>query len=375
MRTVYSPVIKLRASEMQALKMLSLSTKNQIAPIIQLLPKEGKIQQKDYLNKRIKELSEAFAGSTMNFYADFDLLESSGTSNFSFMKTFLSMVSGIGINFVPVITQPQDTPRYRDLICNNYLANGICIKPPQYRLRNVSLDKLCTYLNKSLSSFIDHFKINESKVDILLDLNFIDHLDFEPTFDGFSLAEKMIHIIHGISNNKGYRSIIIAGGSFPKDLSDYGTDTETPIARLEWDIWNTIVEGCSEITLRYSDYGNIHPEFDPNQESHPGTCSIKYTVDNNFLILKGKLSHRHENGHGQYITKSNSLIAGSDYYGLDFSWGDRMIHDIANGLASSGNAGKWVQFTLNHHMTLITHILGISDGDVIPPFQLALLMR
>ncbi|MDJ1504984.1 beta family protein [Xanthocytophaga agilis] len=404
MTAIYSPVMKLRASEMQALKMLSTPVKENIIPVIQLLPIKDEIEQLKYLSTRVRELLGAFIGSNMKFYADFDLIESDSSSDLSYISKFLSMVSQQQIGFIPVITFVQESPAYLQLIKDNYLHHGICVKPPQYRLRTVAIDIFCNYLNDALSSYMKHFNIDESMVDILLDLNFIDHFDFDPSDDGFTLPERIIQIISGISNKEKFRSIIISGGSFPEDLTGYVQDTETYSARHEWDIWKEIRAALPDLPLRYADYGNIHPTFNPQQESHQGTCSIKYTTEDDFLVYKGRLSNKHEDGHGQYVNKSKALLVNPVYSGPNFSWGDKMINDIANGITPpvktrktltrrtstrkssnqtepkipTGNAGQWVQFTFNHHMTKITQLMGVSVVEIVvgnSSFQLDLLSR
>lgn len=57
--------------------------------------------------------------------------------------------------------------------------------------------------------------------------------------------------------------------------------------------------------------------------------------------------------------KRTELVCGvvsslKEFRGADYSWGDKKISDLANGIIdSTGNLTNWVSYTYNHHMTFI----------------------
>lgn len=346
MQPKYIPVMKLRSSEMKALQHLSQDVKNNILPVIQLLPNSNEEAEIKYLRSRIKELVEAFTGSRMAFFADFDQVFGDGIT---YIEKFLSMVYQNGLNFIPVISVKHEEASYLNLIKEKYLGFGVCVKFDDYRIKNMASDKYIKYVNQTLEKVKAYYNISESQIDVYFDLNVISYSDLESSEDDFpSLPERIVETISSIEGN--YRNVFVSAGSFPKDLTQISVDTERYLARHEWELWKLITDKAPQLKIVYADYGNIHPIYDPDQPNRPGSCSIKYSAENDFYILRGQLPGG-KLGTEQYVTKSQLLINSNMYDGENFCWGDKMIYEVANKRTSTGNAGKWVQYTLNHHIT------------------------
>jgi hypothetical protein len=75
------------------------------------------------------------------------------------------------------------------------------------------------------------------------------------------------------------------------------------------------------------------------------------------------LAGEHKLGNGQYIVHAKKLINNEDVYsGKEFSWGDAKIFIVSQENEDSihnkpGNAKNWVEYSQNHHITLIESLL------------------
>ena len=131
--------------------------------------------------------------------------------------------------------------------------------------------------------------------------------------------------------------------------------------RYEWDIYNAVVSDFDLASTKYGDYGNKHPIY-VGEAAFSGSCSIKYTIEKEFVIYRGHVAKDHPHGNGQYITFAKRLISTTDYAGSGFSWGDKRIEEIGIQSLTSpkpkpGSATSWVEITQNHHITLLHSLL------------------
>ncbi|HUX56072.1 MAG TPA: hypothetical protein VMV77_03810 [Bacteroidales bacterium] len=249
------------------------------------------------------------------------------------------------INFIPVI-HPNSAEGYLDLLQDGNNNNGLCIriKTPVNRPED-----LITTINTTL----EKFDIEESEIDLLIDLQYIDN--------GDSLAHHkstFFRFYNSLPRFKSFRRIILSAGSFPIDVNRFKVNRISRIPRIEESLWNIIKRDLADAPLNYGDYGNIHPIYNPLSQAYEGSCTIKYTSDTEFYIFRGKKASNCEEGSGQYHKKSKELISCPVYDGRDFSWGDEHIYKCVNREITSGNAGTWVKYTLNHHFMKILSLLG-----------------
>lgn len=133
------------------------------------------------------------------------------------------------------------------------------------------------------------------------------------------------------------------------------------LQRYEWEVWLSLsIQSDISSIIKYGDYGTKFPYY--IEANFQGTCSIKYTSPDEFIIYRGELSGNHADGNGQYITFSQALVASPFYSGVNFSWGDKRIDFYSSQLLTDlnrkvGNATSWVEISQNHHFTLLHSIL------------------
>jgi hypothetical protein len=335
----YYPILLSKAGEFTALSKLSQNTKDEVVPIIQVLPEQ------------ISKL-EAFH-SHWNFkgnelFLDFSLIESFSSTTVSKLIKHLQSNS---VNVVPVV-QENSNPRYLTLIGN--LIDTLEIDKICIRFSNDSGGFL--NINTTIETLLNTLGTIPSQVSLLLDFGFV-RITNHALIEAFA-----VNVINSITNRDDYDNVIISSGSFLDNLGSLNPAGRVyRLPRYEWQLWSTLqTQAKIKGKIKYSDYGTKHPIY--SEAGFQGSCSIKYTVINEYVIYRGEISSNHPDGNGQYITFAGQLITSADYSGITFSWGDERIDFFASQLLTdpnrkTGNAGSWVEISQNHHITLLASIL------------------
>jgi hypothetical protein len=148
-----------------------------------------------------------------------------------------------------------------------------------------------------------------------------------------------------------WETITCLAGSFPQDLCELNRGEIHRLPRSEWRQWRSL-QSWTGRRPAFGDYTIQHvllrePVAVPNY-----SASIRYTVENDFIILRGE-GVLNENGPGfdQYNGWAKLLLDMPEYFGPSFSAGDQYVAERASNWRSSGNAQTWLQAGFSHHLT------------------------
>jgi len=335
----YYPILLSKLGELKALSNLSQTTKNETTPILQILTDN---------TDKIEDFSPDWNFDGNELYLDFSIMD-------PFVRTtasnLISRLKSKGVNVVPVV-QENSNPRYLSLITdlvNTDDVTQICIRFSNTSGGFMNVDNTITTLLTTLG-------ISRNNTSILFDFGLVGLTNYN------MVAAIAATVINSITNRNDYENVIVASGSFPDNLGALNPPGRVyRLTRYEWNVWLSLQSQASiKGTIKYGDYGTKHPFY--SEANFQGSCSIKYTVTNDFVIYRGEISGNHRDGNGQYITFSGQLMASADYSGAEFSWGDGRICFFAGQVMNdprrkTGNAGSWVEISQNHHITFLTSIL------------------
>lgn len=334
----YVPILRGKPGEFTALQNLEEKALNEICPLIQFIPDSNPKRVGNYLDKISLELVNAW-----NFDGNLIYFDTSYLQDAHFISDIIRKMEENEINFIPVI-HPNSTQEYLDFIRDRN-SNGLCIRvqTPVYRHKDLltTIDTTC-----------ERFDTEESEIDLLIDLQYIDNEDNLANY-----RRTFFRFYNSLTRPTRYRRIILGAGSFPVDVNRFKVNRISRIPRIEANLWNIVKHDFIYAPLIYGDYGNIHPIYNPMGKAYEGSCTIKYTSDTEFYIFRGMKASKVEEGSTQYHKKSKELISCPAYDGKDFSWGDEYIYKCANHDITPGNAGTWVKYTLNHHFMKILDLL------------------
>jgi hypothetical protein len=206
------------------------------------------------------------------------------------------------------------------------------------------------------SELADHLKrlsLTAADIDLLL-----DGQDFDPEKPNVKAQLKRIPRLGD------WRTFTVASGAFPEDLQRFEKGMHK-IDRRDWLSWKQLFldenlrrkPSFSDYTVQYGRY------VEPPDFCNP-SASIRYTLPEHWLIMRGE-GILNEGGPGcaQYPASATLLRESKDFYGPEFSYGDRYISSKSDGADTDGNPGTWIRAGINHHMTVVSRqIAGLPDS-------------
>lgn len=349
----YVPILKWKRAEQGALKSLTDESKKFITPLIQfVMPKYTPHEQLDSIVARFEEQLKELPNKIIEVWGlapvfiDVSLLFTNPLKAKS-LETISKAGHKLGGVFIPVIHLNDDNQiKEAALSTTKETKSSLCL-----RLICSDLDDTAK-LNRDIASFLDSSGLSEKDIDLLVDIK-----ETEENGDKYI---KYLTLCQEISNLSLWRTFTFASGSFPEDLSQCKLDEENLISRVDWQSWNKHTNGS---TLKrkpaFADYTIQHPIYkEVFQFFHP-TSSIKYTLENEWLIMKGK-RQKFE----LYLASALELTKDKRFYGENFSDGDKYISEKARhfetyiknpAVKGTGSTETWLRAGINHHLVLVAH--------------------
>lgn len=347
----YVPILKWKRAEQGALKALGEKQKKYITPLIQFVmpryePKELLEDVVLRFGEQVPKIPEKIIevwGNT-SIFVDFSLLFTTPLKIKS-IKTILRKGHKLGATFIPVI-HLNDDQRIKE---TTYLLakenkSGICL-----RLICSDLSDLVK-LNQAIAELFSTGRLEEKDIDL-----FVDVKETEENSDKYT---KYLDLSQKIPNLLKWRTFTFASGAFPIDLSECKLDEENLIPRLDWKNWKDQVVGKGlQRKPAFADYTIQHPIYKEVSQFYPPTSSIKYTLENEWLIMKGK-RQKFE----LYLASAAELVKDKRFYKESFSDGDKYIADKAKhfeayiknpAIKGTGSTETWLRAGINHHLVLV----------------------
>ncbi|MFT0713640.1 beta family protein [Flagellimonas lutimaris] len=351
----YYPILVSKNGETVALQHLEQKIKNNTCPVIEVINSTIVKFKKDKETKDVtmyySDKFEKFLKTHWNFPQNEIILDFSRFNDWGehqdFIKESLIRLYNNGVNII-LSVQTNSHQNYIDMVKElvyRYNCN-LC-----FRFSNSSGGFL--HLNSDINELLKLYRQEIEKVLLLVDLGQIEYANYNMLGSSVGIAIKNLNY-----QLQDFESVILASSSFPAALTEFSAiDDAHEITRYEWLLFNNLArEDLSNI--KYGDYGTKTADF--KEIKYMGSVSLKYSTPEKFIIYRGVRTVDHELGHNQYISHTKKLVENPNYSGNGFSWGDLKYYetsrkDLYDG--SPGNSTQWVQFSQNHHITLMNNIL------------------
>jgi hypothetical protein len=166
-----------------------------------------------------------------------------------------------------------------------------------------------------------------------------------------SIAMSMKPYVRAALGSEYAYSVTSAGGSFPYFLTGIPRG-QTKIDRIEWLVWQCLVQDPAFGALRFGDYAVTNPKpleiRDPTQLN--ASAAIRYARENHWVLIKA--GGTRTGGYGQYNALCKLLILDKCYSGQHFSYGDGKYHHHAQPGSTSGSLWTWRRDATSHHLAL-----------------------
>jgi hypothetical protein len=355
----YVPILRWKQAEREALLALTQhgTDISRMTPLFEMVPKMflPKDPERPFsVDKQLRKVANAFLRycewrplwAMRPPFVDFGLVPAGVRSDAGkhLISAFSSQMQARQLSFVPVIWLNGD-PAYRAAVKANMKDQrlGVCVRVLAANLNDAS-HRVVSGLKKLLSDL----DVTPEEVDLLIDYQLVE----ESRLSYKDLCACLPHLSR-------WRTFIVAGGSFPVDLTGFAVG-EHQLPREEWLVWENQV---SSVDLprkpSFSDYTIQHPIY--RQRDFGGmppriSASIRYTYDSYYLIMRGEAVSRNDGpGVNQWPALAKLLIDREEYCGHDFSAGDKEIMERSQSWENPGSFGDWLRIGFNHHMSLALH--------------------
>ncbi|MCH7883567.1 beta family protein [Patescibacteria group bacterium] len=371
----YIPILKWKRAELRALKGLSEKDRDQITPLIELVmpmvpiykdpKKKIKKSQAEMLEeivakfktKRITEIPKEILASwgKRPIFVDFSLLyntESATQIKIYALHKIITAGVDLGLKIIPLLNLSDDHELKR-AICSvsKEYDQGICLRITPSDLSDTEKVEA---LSKKIDGFLSDFDLNEKNIDLLIDIK-----------EQCDQYLKCLHSSQNIKNLTKWRNFIFACGAFPANLSKCKLDEPTLLPRIDWKNWLKYTRDkakdnkLSRVPI-FADYAIRNPIFNESLQYFSSTTSIKYTIDNDWVIMKGKIRD-----YPLYLVNAKLLVEDTEYfYGEAFSSGDEYVAQKAKhyheyiknpSIKGTGRSEDWIAMGTNHHLALVVH--------------------
>lgn len=350
----YVPILRWKQAERLALRNLSEEDRKRITPLIEITPKffdvpaEGEKKGIEpeparVLEGRAKMLLESWGCEP--FFLDLGHIDGKAPPIRGKLHPLLHIAETVrshGLykpHLVPVIALSR-TEEYQSAVSSVVAldGHGAC-------LRLIATEVLDSTFARRLQAVLRKLKLEKSSVDLLLDYQKFD--DQKPPFK--VLFDKL-------PNLGSWRSVTVASGAFSKDLQEYKPGNHLR-PRKDWLSWNQQALSDPNIQRRpsFSDYTIQYGRYDEPPENPNASASIRYTLEDDWLIMRGESINKKDGpGRAQWTSHAILLRDRKDFYSANFSYGDAYIFEMSNKTGKHGSLMTWLRAGINHHMTVVS---------------------
>jgi Beta protein len=342
----YVPILRWKEAERLALRELQEEIRSRVTPLVQLVPESIRTGKR---TPTVEHALQRIAGDMRQCWGTsrllVDLLRLDPLLRVeadTHPLVYLARHAGAISSFIVPVTGLNRGAAYQAAVRQVATAHGkgAC-------LRLFGRDLVSSSLHVDVERLLSQIRVGPEEVDLILDLECHDAT--YPAFD--RLASLLPNLRH-------WRSLTVASGAFPPDLTQWKTPGAYPVPRLDWLAWLGEIQLTENMIRKpaFSDYAIYHPTYRPPAGFPNFTASIRYTSDDEWIVMRGEGVHN-EGGAGFAQWPANAtLLCGRPEFqrcGARFSAGDNYIAQEAGNYAHPGNASTWLQAGFNHHITFV----------------------
>lgn len=329
---MYVPILKWRAGEQDALKLLEGKHKSYLRPLIELV---------DTYNP--EDFISSFNNTgTTSAYIDSRICM---PDDIEYLTDIIKHSKAHSINLLPVLH--YDCIEYINELIDSSVDSFALRVPIPEDIDGPSYSEIFNYL-------FSHDNLN---IDLILDLGVIPNKvaasnqlrDLKNLFIDFLVP-------HSNSMNK----IVIASSSFPDNLSSIEAGGQSLYPRYELKIFRHIINTKEFNILKervvFSDYGVTKftdSELDFSKMRYGILPKIKYTLNDEYYILKGKKNHTTKRMIVSIHDLCSQVLSSGYFFGETFSYGDNQIYEKSKPNSRPGGNKDWVTIVVTHHIAVV----------------------
>lgn len=355
--TTYTPTIRWRQGEYQAVFFLPEQYKNRLCPVITIpqiefdfeleIPKKS---AQEHIHPFVKRLDMKWGMRPC--WIDIDptlraaqMDDGRLSYDYVFEEIRANMAHGI-----PTISSDmeQDTLQI--------IGKIVSVDQQGVGLRLSLIDLMQPNLPELISELIGSIGVDYEDVDLLVDLQ-------APNYDPIDVFVLTLGARLGsIDRLDRFRNFSLIGTGFPESMAGVARGGST-IPRGHWLLYRHLLDALPSATRRplFGDYTITHPDFvalDMRMVKPAG--KVIYTIEDAWHIEKGgSFRDNREQMHNHC-----EAIFGKEFYrGEGYSFGDLFISQCASKSHGPSSLTRWKTVGINHHMTVVMDDLANLHGS------------
>lgn len=357
---IYSPIVKGKLNDLKALGKISTAARAKTKPIVEAMPllKNGDIDKHLYKLAHYLVKHVPLGGVYLDFYGLLPDLKTSDGTNATISG--FNLVKSLGRIVTPVYGFDRNDalwPLLTSVVEKN--DQGFCFRIDIDDLDDQAEDTWSKVLERSAE-----IGLKPNEIDLMLDMRDLRNID---------LNEIRNVVLDFLAINPGvqqYRTIIFAGSSALKTVSEIPIDDLGEVTRRELTLWSRLQRNVPEdTTLVFGDYGIVHPDFSDQGPNEYMNAKIRYTARGRIIYFRGHGLRHPVKDYAQYHALAAKVRDSRSYHGRNFSYGDWYIDAVADFNSTPGHPGTWVLADMNHHLEytakqmsdLVTKVREVAD--------------
>lgn len=344
----YIPILKSKEGEFDALRTLPRKTRLHLTPLIDVTypAREGKkpVSLDVHLAKIVSSIlscwgiHEPIFVDLFNIKLDDRIQE--GALPVSYLFDYMRSRSILAI---PTTGLDRDEP-YNEAIAKIISRDrrGVCI-----RLLDEDMDDI-DQLQEELSQLRSALNQNEDDIHLLMDFRFLLPAALP------SAIEKASKILNQLPTLQNWKTVTLAASGYPQSLMGIKPNSVRRIRRCEFELWSTVLSKRVKRIPSFGDYGIVNPiSVEYNSGRGRPSAKIRYTLEKEWMIVKGQSLKSHPDKFKQFHRLSDDLSRMPDFMGPQYSPGDSYIKKCASHDEKSGSLTTWITVDTSHHLTFV----------------------
>jgi hypothetical protein len=219
-------------------------------------------------------------------------------------------------------------------------------------------------LNDQIADLLALLGVKPKSADVLIDLK-----EIAPNSEATTRLV-VREMVRSLPMLKKWRTVTVAASAFPRNLSEVDAEDVSVLRRTEWVVWNSIRIAKDKLPrpVAFGDYGIRHPHFAPPKVDPKKLITapnIRYTAEEDWIVLKGRKpkTPTEDRPEISYRDLCRKLMERGEWCQPEFSWGDGVIRDCADGSEGCGNATTWTAASTSHHLAYVKLQLSSLRGS------------
>lgn len=352
----YVPIIRAKKGEFDAFNNLPNNVHKKILPLFELPKFTDKVNdlvicrnQSNPIERYLHDVANKIASTRGTNPVLIDIFKWAPNSTVEngehVLNYFVNLLSSKNLPVIPVIGYDRwDDVEYSNALSHIDNTEGkYCLRLESYAFDDMVDD---SYFLGNIDNIIATLNLDTHNCNVILDFGDVTKDSIEKIQEKITMALKLL-------SKYNFAFISIAGCSLTTIINDMVSEVDSTgiVVRKEMIAWQSCKKHSNIKNFIFGDYGVFNPSAQDDIVAPDANGKIRYTIKNNYFIVRGH-SRRVGNKGAQMYELSKNVVDSNYYMENDFSWGDQRIMDCSNE-DFKGNGCNWVAIDTNHHVHIV----------------------